>query len=314
MSQQSQTCADAAVQQLCAAGLTSCFANPGTTEMFFVSALEKLKSNMRSVLCLHEAVCTGACDGFARIAGSPAVALLHLGPGLGNGLCNLHNAHRARSPALVIVGEHATWHKSADPPLMQDIQALASTVSREVVTITAPEVAVSAVQQALAALAKPVPPNSSIRNSMSSSSGSTSVAAAAAGGGVNEHTVQTCPSSRVVTLVFPHDVSWTPAVTSPALKQVPPSAAAAAAAPSAAATAVAAAAGQLSLSELSLQQGPARLADSPAAQRFLSDSAAALRAAPHGKAALVLGGAALLPQGGSRSMVPVGVALLGQAA
>jgi hypothetical protein len=116
------TLADAAMQQLVAGGLSVCFANPGTTEIFLVAALEKQKPGLRSILCLHEAVCTGACDGYARMAGSPAAALLHLGPGLGNGLCNLHNAHRARSPVLVLVGEHATWHKAADPPLAQNIQ------------------------------------------------------------------------------------------------------------------------------------------------------------------------------------------------
>lgn len=315
MSQQADTAADAAVQQLAAAGLNVCFANPGTTEMFLVAALEKQKHQVRSILCLHEAVCTGACDGYARIAGAPAVALLHLGPGLGNGLCHLHNAHRARSPVLVLVGEHATWHKGADPPLAQNIQALASTVSREVLAVTSAETAVSTVQQALAALAKPVPPI------ISSDGGGVLPAITAAGAaaapkavsGVTDLMVQICPASRVVTVVFPHDISWTP-VTGPSCSLLsaqpstsatttallPPSAAAAAGVPLSPAAATAAAGdSQPSLHQLTLQQRPISLSDSPAAQRFLSDCAVALKAAPRGKAALVLGGAALLTEGTS---------------
>jgi acetolactate synthase I/II/III large subunit len=105
-----------------------CFANPGTSEMHFVAALDTVP-RMRGVLALFEGVATGAADGYARIAGRPAAVLLHLGPGLGNGLANLHNARRARVPMVVVVGDHATYHKKYDAPLESDIDALAGTVS-----------------------------------------------------------------------------------------------------------------------------------------------------------------------------------------
>ena len=109
-------------------GLDTCFANPGTTELPLVRALDA-RPGMRSVLGLHENVCTGAADGYARMAGKPASTLLHLGPGLANGLANLHNARRAFSPVVNLVGEHASWHVSADPPLASDIESLARPVS-----------------------------------------------------------------------------------------------------------------------------------------------------------------------------------------
>ncbi len=109
-------------------GVDVCFANPGTSEMHFVAALDDVPA-MRSVLTLFEGVATGAADGYARIAGRPAAVLLHLGPGLGNGLANLHNAKRARVPMVVIVGDHATYHKQYDAPLESDIDALAHSVS-----------------------------------------------------------------------------------------------------------------------------------------------------------------------------------------
>jgi len=113
---------------LVAADVTVCFMNPGTSEMHFVAALDSVPA-MRGVLALFEGVATGAADGYARIAGRPAAALLHLGPGLANGLANLHNARRARSPVVVIVGAHATGHVRYDAPLQSDIEALARTVS-----------------------------------------------------------------------------------------------------------------------------------------------------------------------------------------
>ena len=113
---------------LVGAGLDVCFMNPGTSEMHFVSALDSVPA-MRGVLALFEGVATGAADGYARIAGRPAAALLHLGPGLANGLANLHNARRAGSPVLTIVGAHATDHVRYDAPLQSDIEALARTVS-----------------------------------------------------------------------------------------------------------------------------------------------------------------------------------------
>lgn len=105
-----------------------CFANPGTSEMHFVAALDK-KPSMRCVLGLFEGVVTGAADGYARVSGKPAATLLHLGSGLGNGLANLHNAKRARSPIVNIIGDHATYHSKYDAPLTSDIHAIASPVS-----------------------------------------------------------------------------------------------------------------------------------------------------------------------------------------
>ncbi|BCX16479.1 MAG: hypothetical protein KatS3mg117_0161 [Geminicoccaceae bacterium] len=121
--------ADLVLRTAAAAGVELCFANPGTTEMPLVLALDRLPA-IRPVLGLHETICTGAADGYARIAGRPALVLLHLGPGLANGLANLHNARRARTPVLVLVGDHATWHLDADAPLTMDIRAAAGTVSR----------------------------------------------------------------------------------------------------------------------------------------------------------------------------------------
>jgi len=120
--------AQALVGSLTGAGVDVCFMNPGTSEMHFVSALDSVPA-MRGVLALFEGVATGAADGYARITGRPAAVLLHLGPGLANGLANLHNARRARTPVVVIVGAHATGHVRYDAPLQSDIEALARTVS-----------------------------------------------------------------------------------------------------------------------------------------------------------------------------------------
>jgi acetolactate synthase-1/2/3 large subunit len=110
------------------AGVNVCFANPGTSEMHFVAALSDVPE-MRGVLTLFEGVATGAADGYARVAGTPAATLLHLGPGLGNGLANLHNARRARVPVVNIVGDHATYHSRFDAPLESDIPSIARSVS-----------------------------------------------------------------------------------------------------------------------------------------------------------------------------------------
>jgi acetolactate synthase-1/2/3 large subunit len=111
-----------------ASGIRVCFANPGTTELTLVRALEDVPG-IRPVLCLFEGVCTGAADGYARVSGTPALTLLHLGPGLANGLANLHNARRAHSPIINIVGDHATWHLPFDAPLTTDIAGLARPMS-----------------------------------------------------------------------------------------------------------------------------------------------------------------------------------------
>jgi acetolactate synthase-1/2/3 large subunit len=109
-------------------GIEICFANPGTTEMPLVLALDSVPG-LRSILCLHENVATGAADGYGRMTGKPAMCLLHLGPGLANGITNLHNARRAFTPVLNVIGQHATWHMPADPLLATDIEWVARTVS-----------------------------------------------------------------------------------------------------------------------------------------------------------------------------------------
>nr|WP_087575620.1 acetolactate synthase large subunit [Sphingomonas sp. CDS-1] len=120
--------AQALVHTLANCGVDVCFANPGTSEMHFVAALD-IVGTIRPVLALFEGVATGAADGYARMAGKPAATLLHLGAGLGNGLANLHNARRAGVPMLNIVGDHATGHLQYDAPLTSDIVGIARPVS-----------------------------------------------------------------------------------------------------------------------------------------------------------------------------------------
>jgi acetolactate synthase-1/2/3 large subunit len=117
--------ADALLATLLVNNVTACFANPGTSEMQFVAALDR-HPKMRSVLCLFEGVATGAADGYGRIADGPACTLLHLGPGYGNGVANLHNARRAFTPIVNVIGDHATYHRQYDAPLNSDIAALAA--------------------------------------------------------------------------------------------------------------------------------------------------------------------------------------------
>jgi acetolactate synthase-1/2/3 large subunit len=120
--------AESLLQTLVACGVEVCFTNPGTSEMHFVAALDK-QDGMRSVLGLFEGVVTGAADGYARMTGKPACTLLHLGPGMANGLANLHNARRARVPLINVVGDHATYHRHLDAPLTSDIAGFADPVS-----------------------------------------------------------------------------------------------------------------------------------------------------------------------------------------
>ena len=120
--------AESLVRTLVDSGVDMCFANPGTSEMHFVAALDKLQG-MRCVLGLFEGVVTGAADGYYRMAGRPAATLLHLGPGLANGLANLHNAKKARSGIVNIVGEHATHHLAHDAPLTADVAGVARPMS-----------------------------------------------------------------------------------------------------------------------------------------------------------------------------------------
>ena len=109
-------------------GIDICFANAGTTEIPLVAALDG-EPGIKAVLGLFEGVCTGAADGYGRVLDRPAMALLHLGPGFANGIACLHNARRAKAPVVNIIGEHASWHRDADPPLNMDINAMAGAVS-----------------------------------------------------------------------------------------------------------------------------------------------------------------------------------------
>ncbi|GAB4823280.1 hypothetical protein N2152v2_010326 [Parachlorella kessleri] len=225
-------------------GIEVCFANPGTSEMHFVSALDTVPG-MRGVLGLHETVCSGAADGYGRMARKPALTLLHLGPGLANSLANLHNARRAGTPVVNLVGDMATWHKEADPLLNMDIAALAATVSTSVHTCQRGE-SLAAAMSAAAAEARQ---------------------ASAVGG------------SRVATLVVPHDMSW----------ERTDSGSSSSSGGGSGGQQVAAGKEKRAVGEI-IQEG------SPEAS-FLRDCAAALKACPRGKAALLIGGRATLAQG-----------------
>jgi acetolactate synthase-1/2/3 large subunit len=127
--------AESLVRTLVASGVEVCFTNPGTSEMNFVAALDKVPE-LRPILGLFEGVVTGAADGYGRMAGKPAATLLHLGPGLGNGIANLHNARRAQTPIVNIVGDHATYHQQYDAPLASDVAGIARPVSGWVASAT----------------------------------------------------------------------------------------------------------------------------------------------------------------------------------
>lgn len=177
--------AEALIRTLVGSGIRTCFANPGTSEIHFVAALDSVPE-MRAVLTLFEGVATGAADGYARMANAPGATLLHLGPGLGNGLANLHNARRARVPVVNIIGDHATYHAQHDPPLQSDIETIARNVSTWVrTTRNAAELAHDAVD-----------------------------AIAAASG----------PPGQVASLIVPADVSWQDVAepAAPALPAAPP--------------------------------------------------------------------------------------------
>jgi acetolactate synthase I/II/III large subunit len=161
--------AESLVETLADAGVEVCFANPGTSEMHFVAALDRV-GGVRCVLGLFEGVATGAADGYARMADRPASTLLHLGPGFANGLANVHNARRANTPMVNIVGDHATYHKQHDAPLTSDIEGVAGPFSDWVRT--------SADSRSVAR------------------DGAAAVAAAMT------------PPGRVATLILPADVSW----------------------------------------------------------------------------------------------------------
>ena len=169
--------AHALLATLGANGITTCFANPGTSELHFVAGLDGVR-DVRGILCLFEGVATGAADGFARVTNRPAATLLHLGPGLANGWANLHNARRAHVPILNIVGDHATYHASYDAPLQSDIAALASALMGWCRASTSSDAVASDAADAIHA---------------------------AYG-----------PPGRVATLILPADVSWNELTTTPA--------------------------------------------------------------------------------------------------
>jgi len=120
--------AQSVVETLVAGGVEVCFTNPGTSEMHFVASLDRV-AGMRSILTLFEGVASGAADGYGRMASKPAATLLHTGPGLANGLANFHNARKARTPIVNIVGDQATFHQQYDAPLSSDVAAFAQPVS-----------------------------------------------------------------------------------------------------------------------------------------------------------------------------------------
>ena len=179
--------AQALLRTLVDGGVTTCFMNPGTSEMHFVAALDSVPE-MRGVLALFEGVATGAADGYGRMTGRPAAVLLHLGPGLGNGLANLHNARRARTPVVNIVGDHATFHKKYDAQLESDIETVARNVSSFI--------------------------RGSTRTEEVPSDAADTIAAAIG------------PPGQVATLILPADVSWsegsfTPAAVAPSVSSPP---------------------------------------------------------------------------------------------
>ena len=147
--------ARALIRTLVGAGIDTCFTNPGTSEIHLVAALDSVPE-MRAILTLFEGVATGAADGYGRMADAPAATVLHLGPGLGNGLANLHNARRARVPVVNIVGDHATYHTQYDTPLQSDIETVARNVSTWVRTSrNTEELARDAVEAIAAAIGPP---------------------------------------------------------------------------------------------------------------------------------------------------------------
>jgi acetolactate synthase-1/2/3 large subunit len=147
--------AESLVRTLLSARVDTCFTNPGTSEIHIVAALDQV-SEMRCVLGLFEGVVTGAADGYARMTEKPACTVLHLGPGMANGLANLHNARRARVPIVNIVGQHATYHLHHDTPLTSDVEGIARPFSRWLRTSAAtPELGRDAAEAVLCARTAP---------------------------------------------------------------------------------------------------------------------------------------------------------------
>lgn len=174
--------AEALVRTLVAGDVKTCFTNPGTSEIHLVAALDRTPE-MRCVLGLFEGVVTGAADGYARMTGKPACTLLHLGPGLGNGLANLHNASRAQVPLINIVGQHATYHLHHDTPLTSDIEGIARPYSKWLRT----------------------------------SSAASEIGKDAVGAIIAARTA----SGQIATLIVPADVAWSEGGSTAALPQLP---------------------------------------------------------------------------------------------
>ena len=151
--------AESLIRSFVDAGVTCCFANPGTSEMHLVQAIDAVPQ-MRAVLTLFEGVCSGAADGYGRMRGVPALTLLHLGAGLGNAIANLHNARRASTPLINVVGDHAIHHVAYDAPLTSDIEGVAKPVSAWIRTATSSTVLAekgrAAVRAAMAASPNPI--------------------------------------------------------------------------------------------------------------------------------------------------------------
>ncbi len=176
------TGAESLIHTLLKGGINTCFSNPGTSEIHIVAALDRI-SEIRCVLGLFEGVVTGAADGYARMAEKPACTLLHLGPGIGNGLANLHNASRARVPIVNLVGQHATYHLRYDTPLASDIEGIARPYSKWLRTSKSPsEVGHDAAEAIVAARTAP---------------------------------------GQIATLIVPADVAWSERGTVAALPNVP---------------------------------------------------------------------------------------------
>jgi acetolactate synthase-1/2/3 large subunit len=173
------------IRALLASGVDTCFTNPGTSEIHLVAALDRIPE-VRCVLGLFEGVVTGAADGYARMIEKPAWTLLHLGPGFGNGLANLHNASRAQVPIINVIGQHATYHLRLDTPLTSDIEAIARPYSKW------------------------------LRTSVSSANAGRDAAEAAAA-------ACTAPG-QIATLIVPADVSWGEAGSLAALPAIVPKA------------------------------------------------------------------------------------------
>ncbi|HEX7035525.1 MAG TPA: acetolactate synthase large subunit [Pseudomonadales bacterium] len=172
--------AHALIDSLANAGVDVCFANPGTSEMHLVQAIDEIE-RLRPVLCLFEGVCTGAADGYGRMRDFPAATLLHLGAGLGNGIANLHNARRAATPLLNVVGDHAVHHVPYDAPLTADIEGVARPVSAWIRTARTASGLGGDAWDAVAATLTPRPD----------------------------------PAGRVATLIVPADCAWGDAVPAP---------------------------------------------------------------------------------------------------